>query len=244
MSYPSDIGGEPYLLQALAGLFNQYFRPCVVVDESHVVAGPGATACLTSLLSSICDAGDAVIVPGSYWSMYWSASASHDSGITNILLSDGFDVHFSLHPGVIIIQGSCGQNPGEEVGARGLLACLQQAHDEAKLCGKNVRAVVLTNPHNPSGRCYSQTALESAARFCQEKNIHLISDEVYALSSLGPPKDGGEKFVSILALELPSLGVDSARIHMIWSTSKDLGSSGCRLVRISRLCYRSPLLTR
>ncbi|KAL4767463.1 PLP-dependent transferase [Aspergillus nidulans var. acristatus] len=184
MSYPSGLGGEPYLRQALADLFNQYFEPYVAVDKSHVVAGPGATACLTALLSSICGPGDAVIVPGSYWN---------------------------------------------EFSAPGLLACLQQAYTAATLCNKPVRAVVLTNPHNPSGRCYSLCALECAARFCQDNNMHLVSDEVYALSSFAPAKDGGEGFVSVLALDLHSLGVESARIHMVWSTSKDFGSSGFRM---------------
>ncbi|KAL4756578.1 aminotransferase gliI [Aspergillus foveolatus] len=209
MSYPSGLGGEPYLRQALADLFNQYFEPCVAVDKSHVVAGPGATACLTALLSSLCGTGDAVIVPGSYWS--------------------GFDIHFSLKSGVTIMQGRNWQKPGEEFSASGLLACLQQAHAAATLCSKPVRAVVLTNPHNPSGRCYSLSALECAARFCQDNNMHLISDEVYALSSFASAKGGGEGFVSVLALDLSSLGVESARIHMVWSTSKDFGSSGFRM---------------
>ncbi|KAL4741657.1 PLP-dependent transferase [Aspergillus similis] len=213
MSYPSGLGGEPYLRQALAGLFNQYFEPCVAVDKSHVVAGPGATACLTALLSSICGTGDAVIVPGSYWSMFWTVCYEPSEASLTDPRQGGFDIHFSLQSGVTIMQGRNWQNPG----------------DEFTLCSKPVRAVVLTNPHNPSGRCYSLSALECAARFCQDNNMHLISDEVYALSSFASAKDGGEGFVSILALDLPSLGVESARIHMVWSTSKDFGSSGFRM---------------
>ncbi|KAL4745002.1 pyridoxal phosphate-dependent transferase [Aspergillus terricola var. indicus] len=191
MSYPSGLGGEPYLRQALADLFNQYFEPCVAVDKSHVVAGPGATACLTALLSSLCGTGDAVIVPGSYWSMFWAARYEPSEASLTDLRQGGFDIHFSLN--------------------------------------KPVRAVVLTNPHNPSGRCYSLSALECAARFCQDNNMHLISDEVYALSSFASAKGGGGGFVSVLALDLHSLRVESARIHMVWSTSKDFGSSGFRM---------------
>ncbi len=67
-SYPSGLGGEPFLLRALANFFNEYFQPHVPVDSSHIVAGPGATACLSALLCGICDLGDAVLVPGTYWS--------------------------------------------------------------------------------------------------------------------------------------------------------------------------------
>ncbi|MCJ1251301.1 hypothetical protein MMC30_008533 [Trapelia coarctata] len=69
LSYPSSFSGEPYLVHSLADFLNRYFEPHVHVDAGHVVAGPGATACLTSLLSSICNVEDTVIVPESYWSM-------------------------------------------------------------------------------------------------------------------------------------------------------------------------------
>lgn len=232
MSYPSGLGGEPYLRQALADLFNQYFEPCVAVNKSHIVAGPGATACLTALLSSLCGTDDAVIVPGSYWSMFWAARYEPSEASLTDPRQGGFDIHFSLKSGITIMQGRNWQKPGDEFSASGLLACLQQAHAAATLCSKPVRAVVLTNPHNPSGRCYSLSALECAARFCQDNNMHLISDEVYALSSFALAKGGGDGFVSVLALDLPSLGVESARIHMVWSTSKDFGSSGFRMVRV------------
>lgn len=206
LSYPSGFSGEPYLLHSLANFFNRYFEPHVHVDAGHIVAGPGATACLTSLLFSICDAGDAVIVPEFYW--------------------NGFDIHFSLQPAVDIINVDPGRDAGDEMDAD-LLTCLQQSTDAAELWGKKVRAVVLTNPQNPSGRCYSLRALQSTARFCEERDIHLIADEVFALSRLQPgPK---ERFSSVLALDLNSLGVNPARVHVIWSTSKDFGSSGYRL---------------
>ena len=67
-SYPSGFGGEPCLLRAFADFFNEYFQPHVPVDSSHLVAGPGATACLSALLCGICDLGDVVLVPGTYWS--------------------------------------------------------------------------------------------------------------------------------------------------------------------------------
>ena len=70
LSYPKSIGGDLTLLSALGKVFNQYFNPHVPVEASHVVAGPGATACLTSLLTTFCDTGDAVIIPGPYWSEY------------------------------------------------------------------------------------------------------------------------------------------------------------------------------
>lgn len=48
--------------------------------------------------------------------------------------------------------------------------------------GKTVKAVLLCNPQNPLGRCYSRETILAFARFCEEKNLHLVSDEIYATS--------------------------------------------------------------
>ena len=90
---------------------------------------------------------------------------------------------------------------------------------------------MLCNPHNPLGRCYSKGILEDCARFCQSRAIHLISDEVFALSGFkSPDLPDAPQFTSLLSLDLTSLGCDPERVHVVWSMSKDLAASGVRLV--------------
>ncbi|KAK4182314.1 pyridoxal phosphate-dependent transferase [Podospora australis] len=211
LSYPKGFGGDPELLRALASFFNSYFSPHVKAQAEHVVAGPGATGVLVPLLCSLCDQGDAVIIPGAYW--------------------NGFDIHFKLLPGVEIINiDNDGNDRGLGPDDYDLLRCLRESLAAASLAKKKVKMVVITNPGNPVGRCYSQHDLEDAARFCQENDLHLISDEVYALSKLRPCLDGGSSpFVSALSLDLEKIKVDPARVHVVWGTSKDFGSSGFRL---------------
>jgi len=43
----------------------------------------------------------------------------------------------------------------------------------------HVRFLLLNNPHNPTGRNFTQTELQTIARICIEKNITVISDEAY-----------------------------------------------------------------
>ena len=69
-SYPQGFGGEPALLTALAAFFNTFFGPCESISSEHLVATAGASACLDSLLYSICDEEDFVMVPAPYWSGY------------------------------------------------------------------------------------------------------------------------------------------------------------------------------
>lgn len=75
---------------------------------------------------------------------------------------------------------------------------------------------MLCNPHSPLGRCYSKKMLEDCAKFCQSRSIHLISNEVFALSSFkSPDLSDALEFASVLSLNLKSLGCDLERIHVI-----------------------------
>ena len=95
----------------------------------------------------------------------------------------------------------------------------------------SIRALVLANPHNPLGRCYPKSVLEECIKFCSDKNIHLISDEVFALSTFScPDEPEATPFISVLALDPGALGCNPARVHVVWSMSKDFGSSGIKLV--------------
>ena len=109
-----------------------------------------------------------------------------------------------------------------------LLPALEQAFQKSP---RAIRAVVVTNPHNPLGRCYPVEVLNACAQFCQQRDIHFISDELYAISSFSTrDSEKSAPFVSVLQLDTEALGVDVSRIHVIWSISKDFGASGLRLV--------------
>ena len=41
------------------------------------------------------------------------------------------------------------------------------------------RLVLLNNPHNPTGRVFSRTELEAVARLAQERDVVVVTDEVY-----------------------------------------------------------------
>jgi aspartate/methionine/tyrosine aminotransferase len=68
LSYPKSPLGDPELLKVLANFFNTYFQPAQRVESSHISVAAGASACLNDLMYSICEPGDAVLVPGPYWS--------------------------------------------------------------------------------------------------------------------------------------------------------------------------------
>ncbi|KAI0436488.1 pyridoxal phosphate-dependent transferase [Xylaria telfairii] len=104
---------------------------------------------------------------------------------------------------------------------------------EASHAKERVRAVVLTNPVNPLGTCYSEDVLRRILEFCDARGMHLVSDEAYATSALRRADECSQPFVSVLALkgDDATKGVTgpSRKVHVIWTMSKDFGCSGLRM---------------
>ncbi|KAI1176305.1 1-aminocyclopropane-1-carboxylate synthase 7 [Nemania sp. FL0916] len=205
LSYPDGFAGDTAMLEASASFFNEYFKPATpVLAQQHIATAPGAAASLDALLYNICEPGDGVLVPSPFW--------------------NGFDWLFGVRSGV--------QPVGVDVGiADGFTSHLIPRLDATlKASPRPIKAVVLTNPHNPFGQCYPKHVIEKCIRFCKEKQIHFISDEVYAMSSF-KSKDSAAlvPFTSALSIDVEAIGGDPAHVHVIWSISKDFGSSGFRM---------------
>ncbi|PGH04255.1 hypothetical protein GX51_03600 [Blastomyces parvus] len=205
--HPSAPGyiGEQAFLGSLANFFNNYFNPCVPVRSHHIVAGSGPTSCLDTLLYKICDPEDGVLVPGPYWNGDEAEFRTHPSAQPVLVKTEKFTDIFTLN----------------------LIPKLEEAMDNATC---RIRALILTNPHSLFGQCYSQEVLEACLKFCQRREIHMISDEVYAMTTFSCAEiSDPTPFTSVLSLDAVALQCDRSRIHVIWGTSKDFGVSGCRM---------------
>ncbi|KAK7706764.1 hypothetical protein SLS57_009574 [Botryosphaeria dothidea] len=95
--------------------------------------------------------------------------------------------------------------------------------------GVTIKAVVLCTPHNPLGRCYSKEFIIQLMKLCQKHKVHLISDEIYALSIWdNPDARDAPKFTSALSIDTTGI-IDPLRVHVLWGMSKDFGANGLRV---------------
>jgi aspartate/methionine/tyrosine aminotransferase len=142
------------------------------------------------------------------------------------LILDGFDFGVSVRAAVTPIVATV-PSLASVFEEDAFVTSLEEAYETAEC---QIKALMLTNPHNPLSVCYPKSLLEACAQFCERRNIHFICDEVYALSVFpSPDLPKAQKFVSALSLDLESLGVDPSRVHVVWSMSKDFGQSGVRM---------------
>lgn len=49
-----------------------------------------------------------------------------------------------------------------------------------KVADDKCKLLILSNPHNPAGICWSKDTLKKLAQFCHERNIIVISDEIHS----------------------------------------------------------------
>ncbi|KKK25541.1 hypothetical protein P175DRAFT_0445906 [Aspergillus ochraceoroseus IBT 24754] len=200
LAYSSGIGGCPKTRQWMANLLNCRFHPAKTVDPSHIVLAAGGSFALTALVEQICDPGDGILIATPYWA--------------------GLDISISVHYNATIIPVHV---PLSEFFRPESVQYYEMAIENASV---PVKAVLLCNPHNPLGQCYPREALQGMLEFCQRRNLHYISDEVYALSAHSPVPVTCTSFISALQLSTSEIW---ERIHVIYSLSKDFGCSGIRV---------------
>lgn len=89
---------------------------------------------------------------------------------------------------------------------------LEAAYSSALARGSPPKALLLTNPSNPSGEVYSAAQLRLLLRWAVAKDLHVIADEIYALS-VCPEGEGeehedkdGNKFESVASVLQGDLG--------------------------------------
>lgn len=83
-----------------------------------------------------------------------------------------------------------------------------------------IRALLFTSPNNPLGTVYDRASLEPLIAWAEARAIHVVFDELYALSVFGEAP-----FVSVAQMRA-SLG---PYVHVVWAFSKDFAASGLRV---------------
>ncbi|KAL9461193.1 hypothetical protein AB3S75_004234 [Citrus x aurantiifolia] len=198
-----DYHGLPAFKKALVEFMSEIRGNKVTFDTSKIVLTAGATSANETLMFCLAEPGEAFLLPTPYY--------------------PGFDRDLKWRTGVEIVPIQCTSLNGFQITE----TALEEAYQLAQKRHLKVKGVLVTNPSNPLGTTMSRNELNLLVNFITEKNIHLISDEIYSGTVFSSPG-----FVSIMEILKDRNCEDTQvwnRVHIVYSLSKDLGLPGFRV---------------
>jgi 1-aminocyclopropane-1-carboxylate synthase len=198
------------------------FHPYEEISQKDLIITSGATSLLSTLALTLANPSDGVLLPTPCY----------------VAFAPKMQLLAELTP----IYVEFPDNVDQFIENDKVLKFFELAVKEADERGVKIKILVLCNPHNPLGRLYTPAALSSLADFCAKHALHLIVDEVYAMSvytsapsialSTSPSNLSKTEFTSILSLAPTSHSLPQSHIHHIYSLSKDFACGGLRIASL------------
>ncbi len=190
LGYDAMVGSASFRAQLATFLSKWVFGRPVTADQLAALAGAGTV--LEVLFYALADAGQGVLVPTPSYAGFWPDLQTRDD-LTVVPVPTRSSENFELTADRLDRALAASSVP--------------------------IRALLYTNPDNPLGRVAPPDRVRSVLEWAEQAGIHVVCDEVYALSVYGETP-----FVSAAALR-PVLG---DHVHVVWAFSKDFGASGLR----------------
>nr|AAB06724.1 1-aminocyclopropane-1-carboxylate synthase [Petunia x hybrida]CAA79478.1 1-aminocyclopropane-1-carboxylate synthase [Petunia x hybrida] len=196
-----DYHGLPEFRRAIAKFMEKTRGGRVSFDPDRVVMAGGATGANETIIFCLADAGDAFLVPSPYY--------------------PAFNRDLRWRTGVQLIPIPCESSNSFKITTK----AMKEAYENAIKANIRVKGLILTNPSNPLGTTLDRDTLKSLLNFTNERNIHLVCDEIYAATVFNTPQ-----FVSIAEiLNDEKSNFNKDLVHIVYSLSKDMGLPGFRI---------------
>lgn len=221
LTYNDGPTGSKRLKNALCHFLNRNLHPVRPIEPAHLAVTNGVTSAIEQITFALTDPGDGVLLGRPYYGAF----------VPDIVLRPKAEL-VSVDFGTV-----------DPLSLDAITAYREALIKFQRETGRPVRAIVLCHPHNPLGRCYPRDFLTEMMKLCQEHRIHLVSDEIYALSVWENKIDTdipSTPFESALTFNLttttcskggddePTI-IDPSLLHVLWGMSKDFGANGLRL---------------
>jgi aspartate aminotransferase len=192
----------------LAFLVEYYRRLGLSLTPEELIATTGGSEAILFAFLACADAGDEALTVEPFYTNY-SAFATM-AGVKVVALTTRVEDGFHLPP---------------------------RAAWEAA-CTPRTRLVLLCNPNNPTGTVYSPDELAEVGRFCRDRGLFLVSDEVYrefvydgrrTVSAL--TLEGAEEFVAVVDSLSKRYSACGIRLGCLATRNRDLYRACLRMAQ-------------
>ena len=201
------------LIELRKGLVEKYYKKIGIdIDVSELLVEVAGSEAFACAMQIAADRGDEIIVVEPYYTNY--QTFAYLNGITLKAVPTNIDEDFRI-PDISEFE---------------------------KLLTDRTRAVMISNPCNPSGKLFSREEMIAMGEFCRKHDLFLISDEVYRefcyteephFSAMNIP--GCEQNVILVDSVSKRYNLCGARIGCIISHNKEVMAAALKFAQ-SRLC--------
>ena len=207
----TDTTGLPSAKLVIANFLGGYVFGSTSVSPGHLVLSTGCTALLCELSLLLFEKNDSVLIPAPYYPAF-DPDFFGIGGVSTIPVWPLGQPSSSISP----------TDANKWVLNSLTVDSLDDAYRRSMELNHPPKALLIVNPGNPTGVIYSDEQLLIALNWTKKHGMHLIVDEIYALSVYNSPI----AFKSIVTLLEGNLG---NHVHVLWGLSKDFGASGLRV---------------
>ncbi len=198
--------------ELIKAISNYYKTYNMDFQDDEILITNGGSEALLFAIIATCDAGDEVLVPEPFYTNYNGFASAVNVTVDGITTKAEEGFH------------------------------LPKKEDLVKKIKPNTKAIILSNPGNPTGVVYTKDELKMLVDICIEHNLFILADEVYRefvydgleYISLGNFKEAEDRVIIIDSVS-KRYSACGARIGSIASKNKDLIQEILKLCQ-GRLC--------
>ena len=180
----------------------------IAIDKNDIIVTTGGSEALVFTIATIADEGDEIIISEPFYANYTAFSTN--VGVNIVPINSNIDDNFALPP----------------------------VADIEKLITSKTRAVLITNPGNPTGYLYSKNEIEELVQLAKKYDIYIISDEVYREFVYGNSEhysvlqvEGGEEHTIVIDSVSKRYSMCGARIGFMISKNKKVMSTALKFAQ-------------
>lgn len=168
---------------------NYYLRRDMNYSMEDILVTSGGVEGISFALTAICDVGDEILIPEPYYANYNSFFNTLEIKVTTVTTYAETGFH------------------------------LPSIEEFEKKITPKTKAIMLSNPSNPTGTVYRKEEIEMIAKIAKKHNLFIISDEVYREFVYGDNK----------AISFGTFKEIEDRVILIDSISKRYSACGSRI---------------
>ncbi|KAJ5776872.1 pyridoxal phosphate-dependent transferase [Penicillium odoratum] len=159
-AYSDSPSGSKQLKKAISDFLNRYLKPVRPLEHRHVSVTNKCSSAIEHLSWALVNEGEAFFLRRPYYGMlYPDLTLRFGNKIVTISFHD--------------------IDPLSD----GAIDAYERYVIDSQANGQKVSGIIISHPHSPLGRCYPHQVLVGLMKLCGKYKLHLISDEIYALSS-------------------------------------------------------------